>query len=125
MTGWRLSKGRYASPPSLAFDGEGSRRCGGRWSPPGMRVAYASSSLALASLEYFVNLSSEDAPAGLVSLRVEIPENVKVERVDPATLPENWRSHPFPLDLQRIGENWVNLGVSVCLLVPSAVVPED
>src|ERR1017187_3519149 len=55
MDGWRISKLRYADPPAAAFDGEGSRRRGGRWTPPGTRVAYASSSLALATLEYFVS----------------------------------------------------------------------
>jgi hypothetical protein len=43
-----------------------------------LRVAYTSSSLALASLEYFVNLDPVDAPADLVSVRVDFPR-IKVE----------------------------------------------
>src|SRR3989442_7609233 len=88
MTGWRISKLRYAKPAASAFDGEGSRRRGGRWSPPGWRVAYASSTLALASLEYFVNLDPADAAADLVSVRVAIPRRLKFERIAVASLPE-------------------------------------
>src|ERR1022692_262919 len=78
MDGWRISKRRYANPPAAAFDGEGSRRRGGRWTPPGKRVAYASSSLALASLEYFVNLDPQDAPSGLVSVHTSIPDGYQM-----------------------------------------------
>jgi RES domain-containing protein len=104
MDGWRISKRRYANPPAAAFDGEGSRRRGGRWTSPGARVAYASSSLALASLEYFVNLESEDASPDLVSIRLTIPDSVRCERLDVSSL--------VPAS-------------SVCLLAPSAVVPEE
>ena len=124
MVGWRVSKARYTSPPSSAFDGEGARRRGGRWSPPGMRVAYASESLALAAMEYFVNLDPTDGPSDLVSIKVEIPDEA-VEHFDRSMLPANWRSYPSPRDLQRFGETWVKSATSVCLVVPSAVLPEE
>ena len=89
MVGWRISKRRYANPPASAFDGEGSRRRGGGWTPPGTRVAYAPSSLALASLEYFVNLDPEDAPADLVSVRISIPDSVRREEVSISSLPQS------------------------------------
>jgi RES domain-containing protein len=125
MDGWRISKRRYAQPPAAAFDGEGLRRRGGRWTPPGTRVAYASSSLALASLEYFVNLDPEDAPFDLVSIRVSIPDRARCERVDVANLTQSWRAAPFPQELWAVGERWLVSASSVCLLVPSAVVPEE
>ena len=125
MTGWRISKRGYAHSPVSAFDGEGSRRRGGRWTPAGRRVAYASTSLALASVEYFVNLDPADAPPDLVSLRVEITDNINIETVETEALPANWRHNPFPRELQLIGEQWLSSGSSVCLLVPSAVIPEE
>ena len=125
MVCWRICKRRYASPPAAAFDGEGSRRRGGRWSPPGLKVAYASCSLALAAMEYFVNLSPEDAPEDLVSLGCEIPDAVRIERVSRDALPPDWRSMPYPTELQHIGERWFIHGTSVCLLVPSAVIPGE
>jgi RES domain-containing protein len=125
MVGWRISKRRYANPPSAAFDGEGSRRRGGRWTPPGQRVAYASSSLALASLEYFVNLDPQDAPADLVSIQVTIPVSVRYEQISVTSLPVSWCDMPFPRELWAIGERWLLAGSSACLLVPSAVIPEE
>ena len=124
MDGWRISKRRYANPPAAAFDGEGSRRRGGRWTPPGTQVAYASSSLALAPLEYFVNLGPEDAPSDLVSMRKSIPDTVRCERVNLSSLSQSWRAVPFPLELWAVGDNWLSAS-SVCLLAPSAVVPEE
>jgi RES domain-containing protein len=125
MTGWRISKRCYADPPSAAFEGEGSRRRGGRWTPAGRRAAYASSSLALAQLEYFVNLAPEDAPADLVWIRVELPNDVATEQLSVESLPEAWSSSPFPQALQALGNAWLDARRSVCLLVPSAVVPEE
>jgi RES domain-containing protein len=119
---WRICKLRYASPPAASFDGEGSRRRGGRWSAPGLRVAYASCSLALAAIEYFVNLNPEDAPDNLVSIRCEIPDRVRIEQIDRGALPSNWQTMPYPTELQHIGERWFTEAKSVCLLVPSAVV---
>ena len=124
-SGWRISKRGYAEPPASAFDGEGTQRRGGRWSPAGRRVAYASGSLALASLEYFVNLDPVDAPPDLVSIRVEIPGDINFETVETATLPGNWRLNPYPRDLQLIGERWLQAESSLCLRVPSAVIPEE
>jgi RES domain-containing protein len=42
-----------------------------------------------------------------------------------ASLPEAWRKLPFPRELWAIGERWLESGSSACLLVPSAVVPEE
>lgn len=125
ISGWRISKDRYASPPSAAFDGEGSRRRGGRWSGPGLRVAYASSTIALAALEYFVNLLPQDAPEDLVALRVDIPDRVRVDYIDLASLPTYWRDRPYPTNLQDIGNNWLKSKASVYLVVPSVVIPQE
>jgi len=124
LSAWRISKRIYAEPSDAAFDGEGSRRYGGRWSPAGRRVAYTSSSLALASLESFVNLDPKDAASDLVSIRVEIADEITIETIEAATLPANWRRHPYPGELQLIGERWLLAESSVCLRVPSAVIPE-
>ena len=91
-----------------------------------MRVAYASQTLALAAMEYFVNLNPEDAPDDLVSVRVEIPEAVRIEEIDLESLPSDWRAMPYPAELQSIGELWIGRGSSVCLVVvPSAVIPAE
>lgn len=44
MRVWRLTRQRHVS---TAFEGIGSERVGGRWSPRGLRVVYTSESIAL------------------------------------------------------------------------------
>lgn len=125
ICGWRISKRRYSQPPSAAFDGEGSRHVGGRCSARGTRVAYASSSLSLAALEYFVNLSPGDAPTDLLSIRVDLPDRIKVETLNPEQLPPDWQARPFPTVLQDIGLSWLVAGRTVGWLVPSVVIPQE
>ena len=97
-----------------------------RWSPRGRRVAYASSSLSLASLEVLVNLNrEEDAPRDLAAVELTIPNRIRVEILEKSQLPENWRNYPYPLRLQEIGARWLDAGTSVCLLVPSVVIPQE
>jgi RES domain-containing protein len=79
----------------------------------------------LASLEYFVNLDPADAPADLVSIRMAISDGVRYEQVSVSSLPESWRGVPFPQELWAVGERWLISASSVCLLVLSAVVPEE
>ena len=45
-----------------------------------------------------------------------------VARIDPATLPANWRASPIPPDTQAIGDDWIRSGRSAVLEVPSAVI---
>lgn len=117
---WRLAKAGYAS-----FDGEGARLYGGRWNHPGIRAVYASESLSLAALEYFVNLDTDLAPDRLVSLRAEIPRRIEQEIVETGDLPKHWRTCPAPEALQDIGTEWLRRGETAVLSVPSAVVPEE
>jgi RES domain-containing protein len=53
------------------------------------------------------------------------PIAVRYERVDVANLTQSWRAAPFPQELWAVGERWLVSASSVCLLVPSAVVPEE
>ncbi len=76
-------------------------------------------------MEYFVNLSPEDAPSDLVSVNVTLPDDVRVDRMEISSLPGVWRSYPAPWELRRIGDRWVEEGAPACLLVPSALVPEE
>lgn len=52
MRVWRLTRQRHVS---TAFEGIGSERVGGRWSPRGLRVVYTSESIALCVLELLVH----------------------------------------------------------------------
>jgi RES domain-containing protein len=118
---WRISKTRYAG---TAFDGEGARLNGGRWNSAGTRVAYASESVALATLEVLVGLQATAVLTSYSLVGVEFPEGI-VETLDPAGLPATWNHHPPSPETQSVGDLWVVEGRSVVLKVPSAVVEAE
>lgn len=121
LTAWRISKSRYAT---RAFDGEGARVYGGRWNSPGTRVAYASESVALATLEVLVGLQDTSLLASYSLIKVQFGEDL-VETVDRRRLPSSWNQHPPTPETQRIGDLWVAETRSAVLRVPSAVVEAE
>lgn len=118
---FRLVKRRHAA---RAFDGEGARRFGGRWNPPGVAVVYASDSIALAALELLVHLDDVAHVSGFVLCAIELPDAL-IEPLAARRLPAAWRSAPPPDALQAIGSAWAQARRSVVLRVPSAVVPRE
>ena len=121
LTAWRLSKTRYAAS---AFDGEGARLYGARWNSPGTRVAYASESVALATLEVLVGLQDTALLSSYSLIRVEFAESL-VEMLDRRILPTGWNRHPPAPETQRIGDLWAVEARSAVLRVPSAVVEAE
>jgi RES domain-containing protein len=119
---WRLCRRKYAAS---AFDGEGARRFGGRWNPPGVRVVYASETISLAALEALVHFDPTEAPDDLVVIPVDIPTGVEVAERTLRILPATWRSTPGSARLQELGADWVRAGKTAVLAVPSVVVPEE
>jgi len=118
MRFWRICRERYAAE---AAPGEGARLFGGRWNNRGVRVVYASTSLALAAMETFVNLEPNLQPDDLVSIEGEIPDELQVVRLDVHVLPPNWHETRDE-SLRRFGDEWVRMGQTVDLLVPSAAI---
>lgn len=121
LTGWRLVKRRHAE---AAFDGEGARMFGGRWNSAGVRVVYASSSLALAALEVLAGIEKTALLAfySVVSVRFAAHQ---VESLSPSSLPDHWRRHPPTAATQTIGDRWVAEGRSLVLQVPSALIESE
>lgn len=99
----------------------GARLYGGRWNSRGVSVVYASASLALAAVETFVNLEPNLIPSDLVSIEVEIPNTIKVQRLDLDQLPEDW-AESRDEDLRQYGDAWTRDGASAALLVPPAAI---
>jgi RES domain-containing protein len=84
-------------------------------------MIYASTSLALAAVETFVNLEPKLRPADLISIEGEIPDALPIGRLDPDTLPPHWHETRDE-SLRRFGDNWIRDGQTVALLVPSAAI---
>jgi RES domain-containing protein len=114
---WRISNHR-----SLA--GDGALRTPGRWHSRGRHVVYCAQSPAAALLEILVHfeIDIQDLPVRYRLLKIEAPDDVRVQRVSVDDLPANW---PQKTDVTReLGERWLVKGSAALLSVPSAIVPE-
>jgi RES domain-containing protein len=118
---WQICRERYAAE---AASGEGARLYGGRWNSRGVPVVYASTSLALAAVETFVNLEPNLQPKDLVSVEGEIPEEVEIAQLDENLLPGNWY-HTRGESLRSFGDEWIRAGKTVALVVPAAAILGD
>lgn len=109
-----------------AFAGTGARLFGGRWNSKGTAIAYASTTLSLAALEYLVHADVRLLrEVRLVSCEASWPDDLRVEVVRAASLPSSFRNAPPPPALAALGDQWVHEGRTPVLLVPSAVVPSE
>ena len=122
MLAWRLTRKVHADEP---LDGEGARRYGGRWNHAGTAVVYTSQSLSLAVLEYLVNLSINDLPPDLVSIKFDIPGRLSQTEINVKDLPANWRAYPAIEELKDIGDEWVASKTTAILSAPSVVIPHE
>jgi len=120
-TAWRLTKTKQLRH---AFDGEGARLYGGRWSSPGRRVVYVSESLALAVLEVLVHVQDAAILPAYSTIRVTF-DDALVILVNSSSVPKNWRQSPPPPEAQAVGDAWIDAASSAILEVPGAVVERE
>lgn len=120
LTVWRLVTARFAD---TAFSGEGARLYGGRWNRKGVPLVYTAASQSLAMLELLVQ--DEPLRARYVMIPARIPRAVKIEQINPARLPADWRQLAARDQLQTIGGDWARRLSSAVLAVPSAVIPAE
>jgi len=76
-------------------------------------------------LEYFVHFDLDNAPADLVLVTAEIPDDVSRERIVAQDLPSFWRKSPAPAELARIGDEFARRAKHCILIVPSALAPNE
>lgn len=108
---------------TAAFNGDGSRKYGGRWNRKGTTVVYASSALSLAVLEVLVHTDSDILP-DLFKYTIDVPDRLRIDTLtDP--LPPDWFNSPAPAALQDIGSNWIIGNHAVILRVPSAIIQSE
>jgi RES domain-containing protein len=90
-----------------------------------MPVVYTSGTLSLAALEYLVHVDSDILPDALVSVRATIPDSLKMEAINTANLPVDWKEKMIPVSLQQLGTDWANHAKSPVLKVPSVVIEHE
>lgn len=122
MLCWRIAKKKYAAS---AFDGEGSRRKGGRWTPRGLPAVYTAQTESLAALEQFVQIGDEGQNIHFICFKVEIPEEVRIIDIDISSLPSNWKEIPAPDSLKAYGAEWLTQGQTAVLKAPSALISSE
>ena len=118
---WRIVKTRFAKQ---AFDGEGARLFGGRWSSQGFGVVYTSATASLAVLEVFANVQRGDLLTSYQLLSCTFDDSL-LTRIEPGDLPANWRQTPAPTSLQEIGDGWLRTAASAALQVPSSIIDHE
>ena len=120
---WRMIASRYAMS---AFSGDSARRMGGRWTPPGVRVIYAASSLCVSILETLVHMDPSSMRANsFVSMKARLTLAKGIRVVRASELPTGWRGYPAPRSLQTIGAEWAAAGETCVLEAPSAVLSSE
>ncbi|NLD38708.1 MAG: RES family NAD+ phosphorylase [Desulfatiglans sp.] len=118
---WRIVSAAYQES---AFTGDGAKTYGGRWNSKGVPVIYTAESLALASIEILVNLSSAKLLDNYVKIPVHFEENL-VQALPFKDLPSDWNNRPVSQSTQILGDKWFKEQRSAVLRVPSVVVPEE
>ena len=115
---YRLTTGKFAKDIS----GTGARINGGRWNPAGLAGLYTSQYISLAILEILVRATKNTAPDSYTLTSFEVSDN-SIYLVQLKKLKKEWK-----YDLrytQGIGEDFLNEKQSLCLQVPSAIVPQE
>lgn len=115
---WRLVKDEYVA---TALTGIGGMSTNGRWHHQGTLIVYTSSTPSLCALEYLVHVDPSIAPARLHLVEIQLPDDLEVETVDPASITPEWRGYPAPSALADFGSRWAREKRSPLLRVPSAV----
>lgn len=121
MRAYRIVKRSRAAE---AFSGEGARLFGGRWNHPGEPMVYAAQTRALAALETLAHYAGAERRIEFVAFEIEVPDECVIA-LDRAALPPDWRNAIPPSATQDLGSDWQRNLASVCLAVPSAIIPEE
>ena len=114
---WRISD--HAS-----LSGDGGLFASARWHSRGKRIVYLADHPASALLEVIVHLEvkAENLPDGFQLLKIDVPDDLAVDQPDQRELPADWRERVSLT--QKIGDVWLNEGLTSLLRVPSAILPE-
>jgi RES domain-containing protein len=96
-----------------------------RWNSKDVKAIYTSSSRSLACLENIVHRNSHGLNKQFSTILIDIPGNLKMERIDKKALRPDWHDfHSLPYT-QKLGDKWIADGKSAILQVPSVIIPEE
>ncbi len=120
MIVWRITKKKHA----LDRSGFGAMKVGGRWNSIDVPIIYAGMNVEIAALEKLVHISSE-FPDDLVLTSIGLPDDATLYwEVPLSALPEGWSDMPSSTVAQQFGNDFIDAGRYLGIIVPSAVIPE-
>lgn len=121
MLAWRIAKAAYA----LDRLGTGARLTGGRWNSEGVAAVYGGMSPAISALEKLVH-TGDILPPDLVLVEIALPDDADLyETLDRSSLPEGWDDLPSSAQAMAVGDQFIETGRKLGLIVPSAIIPES
>lgn len=117
MLVFRITHRKYADSLSVSgFEG--------RWNSAGKLLLYTSENISLALLENMIYRVGSGFNHDYKIMAIYFPEEY-LEQISFSKLPKNWRDYESYTALQEIGNLWYNEQRSMCLKVPSPVLPEN
>ena len=96
-----------------------------RWNAKGSFVIYTAGSRSLACLENLVHRSGEGNNALYRVMVIDIPDAIKMDNVDAATLKKDWHNidnYPY---CQSVGAKWLMEQKAAVLKVPSVIIKKE
>ena len=121
MEAYRLSRKKYAAPPS----GKGAAMKGARWNSVGVELIYTASNRSLAMAEVAVHLTMATIPSDYVMLTIYLPDDISTQKLTETDLPTNWNAFPHPISTQVIGDKFIADNNYCVLQIPSVVTQGD
>lgn len=121
MEVYRLSRKMYASPLS----GKGAALKGARWNSVGIELIYTAANRSLAMAEVAVHLTIATLPDDYVMMNLFIPDDISLQKINAADLPDGWNVFPHPAFTKVIGDRFVAENQFCILQVPSSVTQGD
>jgi RES domain-containing protein len=123
---WRIAK-HTRQFDAADLSGGGAKLTGGRWNSKGRAVVYASSTIALATLETIAHLGDNIAIRNAFLVKIEVPAAVWRSRevVEASELDVTWLAEPPGSTTIKFGDKWLDIKTAPLLLVPSVIVPEE
>lgn len=120
MEFWRIAKQKHALDKTC----DGARQYGGRWNSIGQPAFYAGCSIEISALEKFVHLNGVIHGLGLLLVKIELPDNVSLIKLEADKLPKGWNAVPSNSVSQQMGDIWLQNNAELVMLVPSVIIPE-
>jgi len=121
MEVFRIARDAYKADLS----GIGAKMDGGRWNSIGKPVVYASENQSLSLLETLVHISPRTVTSDLWVATIHIPDDLRIDRVKRANLPERWNQYRVAPVSQEFGDRWLAQMETLELVVPSVISPID